>query len=390
MVVKETPNLAEKLRSLSRENKGAPRSHAKVLTIKTAALAGYSGILLKEITEDRITEFLSEGFRVERPSDDQKYFIVSWDGNDDLHNPYAEEDEKENAKLKNRMKNTFKQGKNTMTKEIKWIALGVSALFGALLLLGSFSLVGPGERGVLITLGKTSTTVLGEGPHLKWPLISSIKTMSIRVKKSEDSTEAATKDMQKVNAKIAINWTINPESVGQMLREVGSEESIENNIIAPAVSEVLKAASAKMTAEEVLTRRMELKQLIDDSLILRLKQYGLIVKDISLVDLDFTNEFNHAVEQKQIAEQQAKQASYVAEKATQDAVAAVNQAKGEADSLLLNATAQAKAQTLLKQSLNKDVLTLEYLKKWNGQLPQVLTGSGQGIMLNINNKEPTK
>ena len=265
----------------------------------------------------------------------------------------------------------------------KYAILGTSAFFAIVLFLGSFSVVGPGERGVRITLGKTGDEVLGEGPHFKMPLFASIKTMSIRVKKSEDKTEAATKDMQKVTAQIAINWTINPDSVGKMLREVGSEESIEVNIIAPAVAEVLKAATSKMTAEEVLTRRMELKHSIDEALITRLGAYGLIVKDISLVDLDFTREFNHAVEQKQIAEQQAKQASYIAEKATQDAVATVNAAKGEADSLLLNATAQAKAQNLLRQSLTKDVLQLEYLKKWDGKLPTVLTGSGSGIMLNL-------
>jgi len=257
----------------------------------------------------------------------------------------------------------------------------------AILALGSFSIVNPGERGVMVTLGKTGTDILNEGPHLKLPFISSIKTMSIRVKKSEDVTEAATKDMQKVIAKIAINWTINPDSVGKMLREIGSEESVQNNIIAPAVAEVLKASASKMTAEEVLTKRMELKHSIDEALIVRLKQYGLIVKDISLVDLDFTKEFNHAVEQKQIAEQQAKQAEYVALKATQDAVAKVNAAKGEADSLLLNATAQAKAQALLKQNINKDLLALEFYKKWNDVLPQVMSGSN-GLIMNLpNNKK---
>lgn len=267
---------------------------------------------------------------------------------------------------------------------IKYAKIGGAALFAIIVLFSSYDTVGPGERGVRITMGATGQEVLGEGPHFKLPFVSSIKTMSIRVKKSEDTTEAATKDMQKVIAKIAINWTINPDSVGNMLREVGSEESIEVNVIAPAVAEVLKASTSKMTAEEVLTKRMELKHSIDEALISRLKQYGLIVKDISLVDLDFTKEFNHAVEQKQIAEQEAKQASYVAEKATQDAVAAVNAAKGEADSLLLNATAQAKAQNLLRMSLTKDVLALEYLKKWDGKLPTVLTGSGGGIMLNMN------
>lgn len=260
---------------------------------------------------------------------------------------------------------------------------GVLGIFAFITFMGSYGTVGPGERGVRIIMGKTGEEVLGEGPHLKAPFFSEIKTMSIRVKKSEDQTEAATKDMQRVGAKVALNWTINPESVGKMLREVGSEESIENNIIAPAVAEVLKAATAKMTAEEVLTKRMELKHTIDEQLIARLTAYGLIVRDISLVNLEFTNEFNHAVEQKQIAEQQAKQASYVAEKATQDAIAVVNTAKGDADATLVKAKAQAQAQQLLKQTLTKEVLTLKYLETWNGQLPQVMTGSGSGLMLNL-------
>jgi prohibitin 1 len=269
---------------------------------------------------------------------------------------------------------------NKGKKIIKLVVAGAIALT---LLMGSFSVVNPGERGVMVTLGKTGDTVLGEGPHLKFPFISSIRTMNVRVHKSEDQSEAATKDMQRVGAKVALNWTINPDSVGKMLREVGSEESIETNIIAPAVSEVLKASTAQMTAEEVLTKRMKLKSTIDEMLIKRLSSYGLIIKDISLVDLNFTNEFNHAVESKQIAEQQAKQAEYVALKATQDARAAFETAKGQARSTLENARAQAESQKLLKQTLTKDVLQLEYLRRWDGRLPTVLTGGGSGVMLNI-------
>lgn len=274
--------------------------------------------------------------------------------------------------------NTILQDSVIRTVKKAGIGLAVIAI-----LAGSFSTVGPGERGVRITMGATGMEVLGEGPHFKLPFVSSIKTMSIRVHKSEDTSEAATKDLQRVGAKVALNWTVNPESVGKMIREIGTEESIENNIIAPAVSEVLKAASAKLTAEEVLTKRMELKNTIDEMLIKRLTSYGLIIKDISLVNLTFTDEFNHAVEQKQIAEQQAKQAEYVALKATQDAHAAVETAKGQAEAMLTNARAQADGQKLLKANLNKDVLALEYLKRWNGVLPNVVGGSNTGLMLNM-------
>lgn len=270
---------------------------------------------------------------------------------------------------------------------VSYVKYFVGGLLGLSLVLSSFSVVGPGERGIVVTLGKTGETVLNEGPHIKLPLLSYIKTMSIRVHKSEDESEAATKDMQRVSAKVALNWTINPDSVGKMLREVGDETSIDVNIIAPAVSEVLKASTAKMTAEEVLTKRIELKNNIDEMLVKRLTGYGLIVRDISLVDLNFTKAFNDSVEAKQISEQQAKQAEYIAQKATQDAKAAVNKAKGEAEAYLANARAQSQGQELLRKTINKDILQLEYLKKWDGVLPTVFSGASNGIMLNLPNKE---
>lgn len=300
---------------------------------------------------------------------------------------------------------TKEQAAALVSKGKKIAKIAGALILGLILFSSSFSTVGPGERGIMVTLGKTGTEVLNEGPHLKLPFISEIRTMSVRVHKSEDQSEAATKDLQRVNAKVALNWTVNPDSVGKMLREVGDETSIENNIIAPAVSEVLKAATAKMTAEEVLTRRIELKLNIDEALIKRLTGYGLVVKDISLVDLNFTSEFNHAVEAKQIAEQEAKQAEYVAQKATQDAKAQINRAKGQAESnlsiakadaeaKLISARAQAEGQKLLRQTITPEILQLEYYKAWNGVLPSVLTGNGGGVMLqlpaNVQSSFPTR
>lgn len=282
-----------------------------------------------------------------------------------------------------KQKFTPEQVSAAVTKTKNLIKYGLGGLLGLILFFGSFSTVGPGQRGVMVVLGKPGDSVLGEGPHFKFPFISDIRIISVQIQKSEDKSEAATKDLQRVTATVALNWTLDPLTVGKMLREFGDERTIEDRIIGPAVSEVLKAATAKMTAEEVLTRRMELKGNIDDMLLKRLSAYGLIVKDISLTNLDFTGEFNHAVEQKQIAEQQAKQAEYVALKATQDAKAAVEEAKGEAESSLTKARAQAEGQKLLKQTLTSDVLQLEYLKKWDGVLPTVMSGNGAGMILNL-------
>lgn len=267
-------------------------------------------------------------------------------------------------------------------KVVKYVGLG---FLGLILFLGSFKVVPPGKRGIRVTMGSASLNTLNEGLHFKLPLVSSIHLMSIQVQKTEELSEAATKDLQKIHATFAINWNLNPENVVDIYRNIGTETEIAERIINPAVNEVLKAATAKLTAEEVLLRRLELKQNIDDMLIKRLANYNVIVRDISLVNLDFTAEFNHSVEAKQIAEQDAKKAEYVAMQATNDAKAAVNKAKGQAESTLINAKAQSESQKLLQLTTNSAILQLKAIEKWDGSVPQVM-GSGSNLLFNI----PTK
>lgn len=116
-------------------------------------------------------------------------------------------------------------------------------------------------------------------------------------------------------------------------------------IVTPAISEVLKAATSQRTAEEILKQRSSLKEEIERSLKPRLAKYGLQVDDVSLINIGFSPELTKSIEQKQIAEQDAKKAEYEALKASRQAQAEVNRAKGTAE-----------AQKLLRQNLNKELL----------------------------------
>lgn len=265
---------------------------------------------------------------------------------------------------------------------VKIVLLAVGGIFAFSLFMGSFQVVNPGERGVLVTMGKTSSDVLTEGVHLKMPFFSYIRNISVRVQNSESSADAATKDLQRIHAGVALNWRINPEKVAEMYQQIGDETAIHDRIISPAVNEVLKASTAKMTAEEVLTRRLELKHDIDNLLVERLKQYNVIVEQINLVQLNFTKEFNDAIESKQVAEQDAKRAEYVAQKAKNDAVAAVNKARGEAESRLIEARAQSEGQKLLQTTVTPMILQLKAIEKWDGTVPQVM-GTGSNMLFNI-------
>ncbi len=232
-----------------------------------------------------------------------------------------------------------------------------------------FSLVNAGERGVLMLFGKVQERVLGEGIHPIIPLVNTVKKLSVRVQKQQISTEASSKDLQDVFTDVALNWHIIPEEANAIFQQIGDENQVIERIINPAVEEVLKAVMAKYTAEEIITKREEVKAGVDESLTTRLASYHIRVDDISLVHVHFSERFGEAVETKQIAEQQAKRAGFVALKALKEAEAKVNLAKGEAE-----------AQRLLRETLTPELLEKEAIEKWNGKLPMIVGDGGQKLL----------
>jgi prohibitin 1 len=254
--------------------------------------------------------------------------------------------------------------------------VGGALLMIAYVLLKSFVIIHAGERGVLMTFGKVQDRVLDEGVHLKLPLITSIKTLTIRVQKTDIESTAGTKDLQTLNMSLALNWHIDPEQANKVFQRVGDEAQIVNQIIKPAITEVLKAATPKRTAEEILRQRAALKSEIDVQIKQRLLAYSVIVDDVSLTNVSFSAEFTKSIEAKQIAEQQAKEAEYVTLRASKEAEADVNRARGQAES-----------QRLLRQTLTPELLQKQAIDKWNGQFPTVMGGNGALPLINI---DPTR
>lgn len=233
------------------------------------------------------------------------------------------------------------------------------------------SIVGPGEKGLITHFGAIQTDILESGIYLWIPLARSIHTFDLRVQKDMIEATAASKDLQDVHSQIAVNWRIDPTKVMEFYKDVGWETDALDKILKPAVAEVFKAATSKKTAEEIVGRRAELKQDIDENLNKRIARYFIKVDDVSIVDVKFSPDFTKAIEDKQIAEQQAKQAEYVAQKAIKEADAERNRARGQAD-----------AQNLLKQTLNPELLKLKAIEKWDGKFPHYM-GGGALPFLNI-------
>ena len=242
-------------------------------------------------------------------------------------------------------------------------------LFLLALLTTFFVIVNAGERGVLLRFGAVQDVVLTEGIHPIVPLMHTVKKLSVRVQSQEITAEASSKDLQDVYTDVALNWHVVPEETHLIYQQIGDRAAIIQNIINPAVEEVLKAVMARYTAEEIITKRGEVKTGVDQALIERLRPYHIAVDDISLVHVHFSNRFSDAVEAKQVAEQEAKRAEFIALKAIKEAEAEVNLAKGEAE-----------AQTLLQQSLTPELLQRQAIEKWNGNLPLVMGSDGTKLL----------
>lgn len=226
-----------------------------------------------------------------------------------------------------------------------------------------FVIVEAGDRGVLMKFGQVQDSILNEGLHFVIPLRDTVEKLSVRVQSQEISAEASTKDLQDIYSDVALNWHILPAETNLIFQQIGNQQAIVEKIISPAVEEVLKAVMARYTAEEIITRRGEVKASVDESLSDRLSIYHIGVDDISLVHVRFSDRFRSAVEAKQIAEQEAKRAGFVAQKALNEAEAKVNLARGEAE-----------GQRLLKESLTVELLQRQAIERWNGQLPLIMGG----------------
>jgi prohibitin 1 len=258
-------------------------------------------------------------------------------------------------------------------RKLIYAGVGLVVLLFVLLSFGPFTIIQPGHRGVIVRLGKVDTQkILGEGFAWKMPVLTDVKKMTIQIQKAEMDAEAATKDLQSVRARVAINWKLDPEKVNVIYQTIGDEQDVLGDIMHPAINEVIKAACAKRNAEAILVEREMLKKDVDDAFKIRMEKYGVIVVDINLVSFDFSKEFNAAIESKQVAEQQAKQAMYTAKKAEADAQAKINQAKGDAE-----------AQRLQKITLSGIMLKKMWIDKWDGKLPKVMTGNSSGMILDL-------
>ena len=250
----------------------------------------------------------------------------------------------------------------------------VCAVAAIILIASSVTIVPSGCSGVVLTFGKASETPMQEGLNFKVPFIQRVAIISNKIQKEEVEANAVSKDLQTVNSNIAVNYRVATMESASVYRNIGKD--YEAIILLPAVQESMKSVSARYTAEELITMRAQVGEEIKESLIEKVSEYGISIEKFNIVNFDFTDEFNAAIEAKQVAEQ-----NLIKTKTEQEQAIVV--AEAEAEVIRKKAEAQADANRKLADSLTPEVVEYEKIQKWNGELP---VSTGGNTFLDISGK----
>lgn len=256
----------------------------------------------------------------------------------------------------------------------KWITGGVIGLVVLILLLGSIGTISTGKVGIKTRFGGVVGT-LQQGLYFKTPLIDHVHSMDIQTQKEQATAQAASKDLQTVSAVVAVNYNVVSSKAADLYTRVGTDYSAR--VIDPAIQEVVKATTARYTAEELITKRPEVTEGIQTSLAEKLAQNDILVTSVSIVNFDFSKTFNEAIEAKVTAEQNALAAKNKLDQVKYEADQRVAQAKGEAEAIRIQSQA-------IESQGGQNYVQLQAIKQWDGHLPQQMIPGSTVPFLNLN------
>jgi regulator of protease activity HflC (stomatin/prohibitin superfamily) len=241
----------------------------------------------------------------------------------------------------------------------------------------SFALVPAGHRGVVLWWGSVEKRVMGEGLNFKVPMAERVIKVDVRVQPHPfKEIDAASKEYQMVKLTGMMNFHIDPSFVNDLYQKVGLD--FANKVIDPAFNDFVKEVVPIYQITEILPKREEVRKRAMAKLGENLARYHIIVDDIYFANIRFSPEYEKAVEAKQVAQQQVETQRQVLFQREIEAQQKVATAKGEAESILVVAQGQAKANEALSRSISPILVQYKSIEKWNGILPQV---SGGGIPL---------
>ena len=260
----------------------------------------------------------------------------------------------------------------------------VLAMIALIVFFGSWTVVGAGQRGVVVRLGKVQGRILDEGLHFKLPLVESIEKINVRTQAlvfdnvaDENDNEvsgvlsAASKDLQDVAIAVVANYRPRSDKVNSIYQQY--KDGYVPTVLEPLVRDTIKTQSAQYTAAELVQKRAEFAEVVFNELSRKFIEKDTILETVNIVNFKFSDSFNQAIESKVRAEQEAQTAKNQLERIKFEAEQRVTEARAEAEAIRIQAQA-------ITQQGGREYVELKRIEKWNGVYPTHMFGNATPLV----------
>lgn len=277
------------------------------------------------------------------------------------------------------------------------LIIGGVALLAIMLFFSSYSVISPGNTGVIFNVWTGSLRTVPQGIAWRLPFITQVqsyptalRTYTMVRRSSEgsslvdDSIDLPTREGQHITQDISVTFNTSENQADQVFKAFrGADISdIESTFIRRTIITVAQNTAGQMSLSEVISaKRNELQEMIQSNLSTELNKMGFHLDKVNLGASHLPQSLELQMQQKMAAQQQAQQAEYELQKQQMLAKAEVAKAEGEAQSILVRSKAQAEANRLLQSTLSNNLIQSKAIDKWNGVLPQVSSGATPFINL---------
>jgi regulator of protease activity HflC (stomatin/prohibitin superfamily) len=247
---------------------------------------------------------------------------------------------------------------------------------------GPFVEVPAGNVGVVTNFGQVQTVTLEPGLHLVIPIYQRVTNVDTRVQPHAfEEIDAASKELQTVKLTGVMNYHIDGQFASDLFQRVGTDFAAK--IIDPAFNDFIKTVVPDYSVNDILAKRDEIRSLAKTQLANNLSQYHIIVDDIYIANIAFSDSFQQAIEAKQVAQQQVQTEQQILAQKQIQAQQVVAAAKGQADATVTLADGQAKANALLSASLTDQILQYQYIQKLTDKITVMLLPSGNQTIFDL-------
>lgn len=254
--------------------------------------------------------------------------------------------------------------------QIAWAA----GLALATLVFNPLRIVPEGTTCARLRLGQVQNAPVMPGLNLLIPLMDGLHCVDVRVQSFQRDVTAATSNIQDLNARLAVQWRVPPARVPQVMREFGSLEAMTSRIVDPKAEESFKTVSSTRSLDRAIGNRATLKADWESTIKASLRPYPVEVIGLDVVNLEPSKKVADAIENKQVAEQQALEATYKATAKKNEALGVIEEARGQAEANRLKAES-------LRVPGAREVAELEKYRLWaqqGGKVPTTLIVGGEG------------